>query len=205
MPLTVRPSEDRAPLGGSSASRDPAPNLASARESGPEAPAPSARQMTDDVVKLMPALRGFARALTRNVDEADDLLQEALTRAIANLHQFTPGTNLKAWLFTILRNTHISLSKQRGRERKMMSSTTSEDVGAPAPQGWSVETKALMSALDELPPEQRQVLVLIGALGFSYEECAEICGCKMGTIKSRLNRGRARLAAVMEGEPPPEV
>jgi RNA polymerase sigma-70 factor (ECF subfamily) len=145
---------------------------------------------------MIPALRGFARSITRDVHEADDLVQETLVRAIGNIHQFTPGTNLKAWLFAILRNTHISLSKRRGRERDMTSSLDASDVGVAPAQPWLTASSDFMHALERVPEDQREVLVLIGGLGVSYEECAEICGCPVGTIKSRLNRGRARLAVL---------
>lgn len=152
------------------------------------------------VTKLIPALRGFARSITRDVNEADDLVQETLVRAIAHIHQFAPGTNLKAWLFTILRNTHISLSKRRGRERSLMSGIDGDDVGLAPSQPWLTATSALQKALDRLPEDQREALVLIGALGLSYEECAEICACPMGTVKSRLNRARTRLAVLLDAE-----
>jgi RNA polymerase sigma-70 factor (ECF subfamily) len=168
----------------------------------PDSPEGAAQraEIKRSVTALIPALRGFARSMTRNVPEADDLLQETLVRALAHLHQFRPGTNLKAWLFTILRNTFISMSKRRSRERNMAAGLTSEDVGIAPPQLWISASSSLRSALEELPDDQREVLVLIGGLGLSYEECAEVCGCPIGTIKSRLNRARARLAVLLDAE-----
>lgn len=169
---------------------------------------PLAEAVTEDarpslrksVTEMIPALRGFARSITRDPVDADDLVQETLVRALAHIHQFTPGTNLKAWLFTILRNTHISLSKRRSRERRLMSSAEPEDIGRGPAQEWIMAKDEVREALEKLPPYQREVLVLVGGLGLSYEECAEICGCEMGTIKSRLNRARARLAALIEAQ-----
>jgi len=179
-----------------------------AGEQAREASAPSRDARSDlarSVTDLIPALRAFGRSMTRDVTEADDLVQETLVRALANLHQFAPGTNLKAWLFTILRNTHISLSKRRSRERNMMSETAPEDVGAAASQAWLPATSALRSAVEKLPEEQREALILIGALGLSYEECAEVCGCPIGTVKSRLNRARARLATLLDATTADEI
>ncbi|MFL1873901.1 sigma-70 family RNA polymerase sigma factor [Hansschlegelia beijingensis] len=179
-----------------------------ADEQAREASAPSRDARSDlarSVTDLIPALRAFGRSMTRDVTEADDLVQETLVRALANIHQFAPGTNLKAWLFTILRNTHISLSKRRSRERNMMSETAPEDVGAAASQAWLPATSALRSAVEKLPEEQREALILIGALGLSYEECAEVCGCPIGTVKSRLNRARARLATLLDATTADEI
>lgn len=168
-------------------------------------PANDVVEVQRSVVALIPPLRGFARSITRDAGEADDLLQETLLRALANLHQFTPGTNLKAWLFTILRNTHIATAKKRSRERTLTASVAAEDVGAAPPQKWLAATGAMKDALDQLPNDQREVVVLIGGLGFSYEECVEVCGCAMGTVKSRLNRARARLATILGAESVDEI
>lgn len=164
-----------------------------------------ARSLRDSVTALIPPLRAFARSLTRDAADADDLAQETLLRALANIHQFQPGTNLKAWLFAIMRNTHISSAKKRGRERGMMASVEPEDVGRSAGQEWSAAKTEMQVALNKLPPAQREVIVLIGGLGLSYEECAEVCGCEMGTVKSRLNRARARLATLLDAETADEV
>lgn len=157
-------------------------------------------EVAGSVTKLIPALRGFARSITRDVNQADDLVQDTLVRAIANIDQFTPGTNLKAWLFTILRNTHISASKRQTRERNLISPLNSEEIGVGPPQPWLAAKSALFTALDKLPSDQRQALVLIGALGLSYDECAEICNCPIGTVKSRLNRARARICVLLNAE-----
>lgn len=147
-----------------------------------------------EVVTLIPALRAFARSFCRNPTDADDLVQETLTKAIAGIDTFAPGTQLKSWLFTIMRNTFYSKIRRQKREV-----TGDEDCIAGLPsvqptQEWSLRGQELQAALLRLPEAQREVLVLIGGLGVSYEEAASICGCEMGTIKSRMNRARARLA-----------
>lgn len=177
------------------------PEAADSQDVEPPSPAVAqTSEVTRSVAALIPALRGFARSLTRDPTEADDLLQETLTRALANLHQFTPGTNLKAWLFAILRNTHISIAKKRGRERSLLSGVEAEDVGMAPPQPWIAATGALRAALAALPADQRDVVVLIGGFGLSYDECAEVCGCAIGTIKSRLNRARSKLAEALDAQ-----
>ena len=171
-----------------------------------EEEAAQAADIRRSVTELIPALRGFARSITRNVTLADDLVQETLLRALANIHQFSPGTNLKAWLFAILRNTHISQAKRRNRELNSLASAVEpEDIGAAPAQHWLAATSALRASLEELPEDQREVVILIGGLGLSYEECADICGCPIGTIKSRLNRARARLSILLDADTADEI
>jgi RNA polymerase sigma-70 factor (ECF subfamily) len=156
--------------------------------------------LRDSVVDLIPNLRGFARSLARNADDADDLVQETLTRAIHHIDQFRPGTNLKAWLFTILRNTHISHSKRKSRELRATAQGEAEDYGRAAPQPWAAATTDVHAAIDRLPSDFREVLILIGGAGLSYEECAEVCGCPVGTVKSRLSRARDQLQSLLEAD-----
>jgi RNA polymerase sigma-70 factor (ECF subfamily) len=153
--------------------------------------------LNNQVLALLPALRAYARLLTRDASDADDLLQEALMRAIGHLHQFEPGTNLKAWLFTILRNTHFTAAKKRLRERRLRAGVLLDTAGERAGQGWSLSARRVGGALDKLPAEQRDVLLLVCGAGFSYEEAAAITGCAMGTVKSRINRGRRRLSELL--------
>lgn len=146
----------------------------------------------DEVVELIPALRAFARTLCRSPADADDLVQETLAKAIANLDRFEPGTRLKSWLFTIMRNTFLTGIARSRRE------TTGLDVedagtGPDAPQEWSAQVREVRAAISRLPQAQREVLVLVGMLGVSYEEAARICACAIGTVKSRLSRARAAL------------
>ncbi|HMN87574.1 MAG TPA: sigma-70 family RNA polymerase sigma factor [Bauldia sp.] len=151
----------------------------------------------DGMLKAVPGLRAFAISLSGNVDRADDLVQETLLRAIANIKSFTPGTNLSAWLFTILRNQFRSEYRKRRREVEDADGAFAARLEAPAEQLAKVEFNDLKSALSRLPDDQREALILVGASGFSYEEAAEICGCAVGTIKSRVNRARNRLADIM--------
>ena len=151
----------------------------------------------DELIGHLPAMRAFALNLTRNSATADDLVQDAVVKAWGNFDKFKPGTNLRAWLFTILRNTYYSLYRKRRREVEdpdgKMAGQLSEK---PAHDGHLAMTD-FHAAFAQLTDEQREVLVLVGAEGFSYEEAAEMCGCAVGTIKSRTNRARKRLAELM--------
>ncbi len=142
----------------------------------------------------MPNLRAFAISLSGNADRADDLVQETILRALANIHSFQPGTNLPAWLFTILRNRFRSEYRKRRREVEDADGHYTDSLVSQPEQTAKLEYKELRAALDKLPSDQREALILVGASGFSYEEAAAICGCAVGTIKSRVNRARTRLA-----------
>ncbi|MDI6623446.1 MAG: sigma-70 family RNA polymerase sigma factor [Brevundimonas sp.] len=150
------------------------------------------------VTARIPALRAFAWSLSRNGADADDLVQETLTKAWTYRDRFEPGTNLRAWLFTILRNSWYSSVAKRSREVADEDGHHAARLSAEGSQEWSVELGALKLALDELPPEHREAIVMVGAAGLSYEEAAEIAGCALGTIKSRVNRARNRLAEAMD-------
>jgi RNA polymerase sigma-70 factor, ECF subfamily len=150
------------------------------------------------VTARTPSLRAFAWSLSRNGADADDLVQETLTKAWIYRHRFEPGTNLRAWLFTILRNSWYSAVARRSREVADEDGHHAARLTAEGSQEWSMELNDLRLALDDLPPEHREAIVLVGAAGLSYEEAAEIAGCALGTIKSRVNRARNRLAAVMD-------
>ena len=161
-----------------------------------------------EIVDLIPALQAFARTLCRSRADADDLVQETLVRAIAKLDSFEPGTRLKSWLFTIMRNAFFTrLAKDRRQPLGVVDCASSRAVQE-SPQEWSASFSELTAALGRLPPPQREVVVLIGMLGESYEETAAICGCAVGTVKSRLNRARAALMRdfgepTVEAVPPP--
>ena len=154
----------------------------------------------DDVVALIPALRAFAWSLSHNAADADDLVQEALIKAWSHRDRFEPGTNLRAWLFTILRNTYYSAVVRRRREVRDENGQYAATLSAEASQEWGVAVHALQAALMQLPHEHREALILIGAAGLTYEEAAEICGCALGTIKSRVNRARAKLLKIMDAD-----
>ncbi|MCZ0812647.1 MAG: RNA polymerase sigma factor [Pseudomonadota bacterium] len=150
-----------------------------------------------ELIEHLPAMRAFAMSLTRNPATADDLVQDTIVKAWGNFDRFKPGTNLRAWLFTILRNTYYSLYRKRRREVEdpegQMAGAISEK---PAHDGHLVMTD-FREAFAQLSDEQREVLILVGAEGFSYEDAAEMCGCAVGTVKSRTNRARKRLAELM--------
>jgi RNA polymerase sigma-70 factor (ECF subfamily) len=117
-----------------------------------------------------------------------------MLRALANIDSFQPGTNLQAWLFTILRNLFRSEYRKRKREVEDIDGRYSDSLVSAPEQDSQLEFKELRAALDKLPQDQREALILVGASGFSYEEAAAICECAVGTIKSRVNRARTRLA-----------
>jgi RNA polymerase sigma-70 factor, ECF subfamily len=151
----------------------------------------------DALLAAVPSLRAFAISLSGNVDRADDLVQDTLVRAIANAHRFEPGTNLNAWLFTILRNLFHSEYRKRRREVEDPDGVYAEQLTRQPEQGARLDFEDFRSALATLPSEQREALLLVGASGFSYEETAAICGCAVGTVKSRVNRARLRLAQLL--------
>jgi RNA polymerase sigma-70 factor, ECF subfamily len=152
------------------------------------------------VLAAVPSLRAFAISLSGNVDRADDLVQETLLRALVNIDSFEPGTNLSAWLFTILRNLFRSEYRKRRREVEDGDGSYAESLKSQPEQEARVEFREFRAALAKLPSDQREALILVGASGFSYEEAAGICGCAVGTIKSRVNRARTRLAELMSIE-----
>jgi RNA polymerase sigma-70 factor (ECF subfamily) len=154
----------------------------------------------DAVLAAVPNLRAFAISLSGNVDRADDLVQETLLRALANIDSFERGTNMSAWLFTILRNLFRSEYRKRRREVEDTDGSYAERLKSQPEQTGRVEFTEFRTALAQLPPDQREALILVGASGFSYEEAAEICGCAVGTIKSRVNRARGRLAELLSIE-----
>jgi len=155
---------------------------------------PSVREA---ILTAVPSLRAFAISLSGNVDRADDLVQETMLRALANIHSFQPGTNMSAWLFTILRNLFRSEYRKRRREVEDTDGSFAEGLKSHPEQLGRVEFQEFRAALSQLPAEQREALILVGASGFSYEEAADICECAVGTIKSRVNRARSRLAKLL--------
>ena len=159
----------------------------------------------NELVDHLPALRAFALSLTREGASADDLVQDTIVKAWTHIVKFEPGTNLRAWLFTILRNTYYTQVIRRRREVRDETGEYANSMRTPATQDWSVAMRALQTALAQLPDEHREALVLVGAAGLSYEEAAEICGCALGTIKSRVNRARARLLKIMDAEDASDV
>ena len=148
----------------------------------------------DDIVALLPDLRAFSRFLCRERESADDLVQNTILAALDKRDQFTPGTNLKAWMFTIMRNRFYSdLRTQRRRPASIDSDTAPMLTAVDNPEA-ALALKELSSALFELSPQSREALVLVGAGGFSYEEAAALCGCSVGTLKARVSRARKQLS-----------
>jgi RNA polymerase sigma-70 factor (ECF subfamily) len=154
----------------------------------------------DAILAAVPSLRAFAISLSGQVDRADDLVQDTLLRALSNIDRFERGTNLNAWLFTILRNLFHSEYRKRRREVEDPDGAYAGRLKVQPEQGSRLDFEDFRAALDRLPHDQREALLLVGASGFSYEEAATICGCAVGTIKSRVNRARSRLAAILTVE-----
>ena len=157
-------------------------------------PQPSVR---DVMLAAVPSLRAFAISLSGNVDRADDLVQDTLLRAMANIDSFTAGTNMSAWLFTILRNLFRSEYRKRRREVEDADGHHVDSLKSPPQQHSRLEFEEFRRALATLLPDQREALILVGAAGFSHEEAAAICEAPVGTIKSRVNRARARLSKLL--------
>lgn len=153
-----------------------------------------------ELLSLIPFLRAFARSLCGNPEMADDLAQEALVRAWQSRDSFVPGTNLKAWLFTILRNQFYSDRRRAWRQAPWDQESAERIPGSTQDQNWAADLSDTARALRSLSDEQREALILVGAGGFSYEEAAAICHCAVGTVKSRVARARRTLINILDGE-----
>jgi RNA polymerase sigma-70 factor (ECF subfamily) len=145
------------------------------------------------LVSVIPALRAFARGLCGRADFADDLAQEALVKAWAAQASYLPNTNFKAWIFTILRNHYYSWCRKQRRVAPWDPDAAERLLVCEPAQGGHLELAELAAGLQSLPNQQREALILVGAGGFAYEEAAQIIGCAVGTVKSRVARGRAFL------------
>jgi RNA polymerase sigma-70 factor, ECF subfamily len=152
------------------------------------------------LLAALPSLRAFAISLTFAVDQADDLVQDTLVRALSHRDQFRAGTNLEAWLFTILRNAFYSSRRRRRFEVSDPEGTLAKQLASAPTQITTCEFADFRDAFSSLPPQHREVLVLIVAEGLSYEDTARICGTPVGTIKSRISRARALLSARLDVE-----
>ena len=150
------------------------------------------------LVATIPHLRAFARSLCGDATMADDLAQEALAKAWGARDSYQPGSKFKAWIFMILRNHYFSQRRRQVRVADWDPDAAEQLLTTPAPQPGNIELAELSRAMQLLPDEQREALILIGAGGFSYEEVAEIAECAVGTIKSRVARARVALARLME-------
>ena len=153
--------------------------------------------LREDLLASIPNVRAFAVSLAGNAERADDLVQETLMKAWAKFDTFEEGTNLRAWLFTILRNEFYSQVRKRGREVEDAEGAYAARLASQPSQSGHMDMSDFRAALGELPSDQREALILVGASGFSYEEAADICGCAVGTIKSRVSRARTRLTELL--------
>jgi RNA polymerase sigma-70 factor (ECF subfamily) len=177
------------------------PDFPATGASAPKA-VPSAEAEADfrkGLLDLIPFLRAFSRSLCGDRELADDLAQEALAKAWQSRDSFHAGTNLKAWLFTILRNQFYSDRRRAWRQAPWDDAAAERMPAARGEQLWSVQLSDTARALKTLPAEQREALILVGAGGFSYEEAAKIGNCAVGTVKSRVARARKALSAALDG------
>lgn len=158
-----------------------------------------AEAFREQLLAVIPALRGFARGLCGNRELADDMAQDAMMRAWAAQASFQPGTNFRAWIFMILRNQFYTTIRRNSRMVSWDPEVAERVLVAQAAQQDGLNLQDVQTAMQKLPVEQREVLILIGANGLSYEEAAEVMGCAIGTIKSRLARGRTALATLING------
>ena len=156
------------------------------------------------LIQSMPALRAFAISLTGHRDRADDLVQETLMKAWGNQDKFVEGTNLKAWLFTILRNEYYNYFRKRRKEVEDGDGKYAATLATLPTQDSGLNVSDMQAALQQLPNDQRESLLLVTATDMSYEEAAQISGVAVGTVKSRVNRARAKLVAIMQIQHPSE-
>lgn len=165
----------------------------------------SCAQLKPELIANIPRLRAFALSFCKSADQADDLVQETLVRAWKHHDSFIEGTNLMAWLFTILRNIYFSQCRKRKREVADIDGVHSSTLAVAPGQTSHMDMLDFRVALRRLPDNQREALLLVGAAGHSYAEVAEICGCAIGTIKSRVNRARKALAEMLGVDPVPKI
>ena len=166
-----------------------------------EGKAPASNDFRDQLIAAIPGLRAFGMSLTARPDRADDLVQETLMKAWHHHDSFQQGTNLRAWLFTILRNEFYTHIRKRRREVEDADGVYAGAVAVNGGQEGHLDMADLRSALLQLPDDQREAIILVGASGFSYQEVAEICGVAVGTVKSRVSRARERLARLLGAAP----
>ncbi len=157
-------------------------------------PAPDIRKA---LLAAIPSLRAFAISLCGSTDRADDLVQETLVKAWSHIGSFTEGTNMPAWLFTILRNLFYSNYLRKRREVEDPDGALAGQLVTLPDQNSHMDFLDFRSALQQLPADQREAIILVGASGLSYEDAASICGCAIGTMKSRVNRARNRLSELL--------
>ena len=167
--------------------------------------APGAVDPREEILTHLPALRAFAISLTRNPSQADDLVQDTIVKAWSNIDKFTVGTDLRAWLFTILRNTFFSDRRKKKREVADPDGLHAQSLFDKPHHDGRLAFADFTRAFYELSDEHREVLILVGANGYSCEEAAEMMGVAVGTVKSRTSRARNRLAQLLGMEPGEDV
>lgn len=158
---------------------------------------PPTDDFQEQLAAVLPNLRAFARSLCDNAHQADDHVQETLVKAWKHQASFQAGTNLKAWLFTILRNGFVSEKRKLRHEIEDVDGVMAAKLSVSGEQQSHMEMMDFSRAFEQLPADQREALLLIGAEGFSYDDAALMCGCAVGTIKSRVNRARAKLVELL--------
>ncbi|MEM6891918.1 MAG: RNA polymerase sigma factor [Pseudomonadota bacterium] len=154
--------------------------------------------LEDEMLKHLPSLRAFALSLTRDRTQADDLVQDTILRAWGNRDQFKIGSNMRAWMFTILRNSFYTTRRRLKREVADVDGEIAAQLSVKPDHDGHIALEEFKDAFAQLRDEQREALLLVGVSGFSVEEAAEMCGCAPGTIKSRASRGRKKLAALLQ-------
>ena len=150
----------------------------------------------------IPRLRRYSRALTRNIHQADDLVQDTLVLALSKSHLWQPGTDLRAWLFTLMHNQYVNIVRRAVREGRRTSVDAALNLGHAATQHLPLQLRDLQEAINKLPEEQRAVLLLIGLEGMPYEHVAEMLCVPIGTIRSRLSRARSTLRELLQQDGP---
>jgi len=160
----------------------------------------SAPDPKDELVTHLPALRAFALSLTRNRATADDMMQDTVLKAWSNIGKFEPGTNMRAWLFTILRNNFYTSRRKLNREVADIDNVYAENLAVKPEHDGRLQMMDFKQAFAQLPDEHREALILVGANGFSYEEASEMCGVATGTMKSRVSRARNNLSELLKLE-----
>lgn len=161
---------------------------------------PADEEFRRELLGVLPHLRAFARGLCGRPDFADDLVQEATIKAWVARERYTPGTNMRAWTFAILRNHYLSELRRSRRQTDLDEGAVERMLVMDADQEGPLHLSDMEDALQKLAPERREAVLLVGASGFSYEDAAAIAGCPIGTMKSRVARARADLARMLDGE-----
>lgn len=162
------------------------------------APKLTSKQFKDQLAATIPHLRAFGRSLSGNPDTADDLVQDTLLKAWSARDSFIGGTSMKAWTFVILRNTYFSSTRRKKFTANYDETVAERILSAPAPQQDPIHLSDLQRGLMELSEDQREAIILVGAGGYSYDEAAQISGCAVGTMKSRVSRARSTLEGILE-------